>query len=119
VRMQLCVCMPVCMNVCVYVRVTHVVCLCVFMCVCVCEQLSKYASECMCVCVCLSCDIPSVCLMPSVWLCACACAHTPAEETRHNNELRDTAFNQLFLCLRQSRRDLRAHRLDVHLLVVT
>ena len=28
-----------------------------------------------CACVCLSCDIPSVCVKRSVWLCACACAH--------------------------------------------
>ena len=29
---------------------------------------------CVCFHVCLSCDIPYFCAMPSVWLCACACA---------------------------------------------
>ena len=50
----------------------------VFMCVCVYVGNCVYVRVCMCVhvCVwvCLSCDIPSVCVKRSVWLCACACA---------------------------------------------
>ena len=38
----------------------------------------------MCVCfhVCLSCGIPYLCVMPSVWLCACACARVDRERVR-------------------------------------
>ena len=55
------------------------VCLRVYMCVCVNVGSCVCVRVCMCVhvCVwvCLSCDIPSVCVKRSVWLCACACAH--------------------------------------------
>ena len=45
-------------------RMFFCVSVCFHVCTCECRQL--------CVC---SCGIPSVCVMPSDWLCACACAH--------------------------------------------
>jgi hypothetical protein len=64
--------MSVCMNVCVCERMIFCVSVCVHVCMSVCRQLCVF----MCVRfhVCLSCGIPYLCVMPSVWLCACACA---------------------------------------------
>ncbi len=79
---------------CVHVCVTHAhkrLCMCVcarmFFCVsvcfhvCMCAYRQLSVSACLrtcvhvCVWVCLSCDVPSVYVKRSVWLCACACAH--------------------------------------------
>ncbi len=65
----------------VCVRAHVLLCVCVFSCVYVCSYRQLSVSACLrtcvhvCVWVCLSCDVPSVCVKRSVWLCACACAH--------------------------------------------